>query len=67
MENFSDQRRFFWNVEKKNGAVFQNIFEMVNLNEIFDVMKAVGKIHLGISFIDIIVSFHFHPLLEFSY
>ncbi len=52
--------------KRRNDEVFRNIFKMVNLNEIFYVMKVVGKIHLGISFIFRIVNYHFHPILEFS-
>jgi hypothetical protein len=57
---------FFGAVKRKNGAGFQFLFEMVNLNEIFYVMKVVGKIHLGVLLIDRIVNFHFHSILEFS-
>ncbi len=38
-------------VKRRNDEVFRNIFKMVNLDEIFYVMKVFGKIHLGISFI----------------
>jgi hypothetical protein len=57
----------FWARSKgKMERFFLNIFKMVNLNEIFYVMKVVGKIQLGISFIGRIVNFHFRPILEFS-
>ncbi len=39
---------------------------MVNLYEFFYVMKVIGKILRGVFLIGIIVSFHFHPILEFS-
>jgi hypothetical protein len=56
---------FLGAVKRQNGAIFQNIFlEMVNLYEIFYVMKVVGKIYLGISFIGRIINFHFRPFLE---
>ncbi len=51
---------------RKNQAVFREFFEMVNLYEIFYVMKVVGKILRGIFLIGGIVNFHFHQFLEFS-
>ncbi len=51
---------------RKNEAVFREFFEMINLDEIFYVMKVVGKILWGVFLIGRIVSFHFHPILEFS-
>jgi hypothetical protein len=41
-------------------------FKMVNLNEIFYVMKVIGKIHSGIFLVGRIVNFHFRTNLEFS-
>jgi hypothetical protein len=38
---------------------------MINLYEFFYVMKVIGKILRGVFLIGIIVSFHFHPILEF--
>jgi hypothetical protein len=52
---------------RKNEAVFHDFFEMVNLYEIFYVMKVIGKILWDIFLISRIVSFHIHPILEFSY
>jgi hypothetical protein len=52
--------------KRKFEATFHNFFDVVNLNEIFYVMKVIGKIHLGVFIIGRIVNFHFRPILEFS-
>ncbi len=50
---------------RKNEAVFREFFKMVNLDEIFYVMKVVGKILRSVFLIGRIVDFHFGPILEF--
>jgi hypothetical protein len=65
LENFSPTGGFSGAENRKNEAVFRE-FEMVNLDEIFYVMKVVGKILRGVFLISRIVNFHFRPILEFS-
>ncbi len=65
-KNFSGHQRFFRSGIKKKWITFFNFLKMVNLNEIFYVMKVVGKILRGVFLIGRIVNFHFHPILEFS-
>jgi hypothetical protein len=52
--------------KRKIEAIFHDFFDVVNLNEIFYVMKVIGKIHWGVFVIGRIVYFHFRPILEFS-
>ncbi len=66
LENFSATGGFSGAENRKNEAVFREFFEMVNLDEIFYVMKVVGKILVGVFLISRIVNFHFRPILEFS-
>ncbi len=66
LENFSDQRLFSWSCKKKIKGIFNIFFDMVNLNEMFYVMKVIGKIHSGIFVVGRIVNFHFRTNLEFS-
>jgi hypothetical protein len=66
LKKFSGHRWFFKSGKKKKWGGFLIFFGMVNLYEIFYVMKVVGKIYLGIYFIGWIVNFHFHPILKFS-
>ncbi len=65
-ESFPTTGGFLRAANRKNEAVLNDFFEMVNLNEIFYAMKIVGKILRGISLIGRIVNFHFHQFLEFS-
>jgi hypothetical protein len=65
-ESFPITGGFLRAENKKNKAVLREFFEMVNLYEIFYVMKVVGKILWGISLIGRIVNFYFHQFLEFS-
>jgi hypothetical protein len=66
LENFPATGGFTGAKNRKNEAVFRNFFKMVNMYEIFYVMKVVGKILWGILLIGRIVYFNFHPFLEFS-
>ncbi len=57
--------RFLWSrVKKKWGCFLENFRD--GLVRIFYVIKVIGKILWGVFLIGIIVSFHFHPILEFS-
>ncbi len=64
LENFSATGGFSGAENRKNEAAFREFFEMVNLDEIFYVMKVVGKILVGVFLISRIVNFHFRPILE---
>ncbi len=64
--NFFWSTEFLWSSVKKKWGFFSKNLEMVNLYEFFYVMKVIGKILRGVFLIGIIVSFHFHPILEFS-
>jgi hypothetical protein len=66
LKNFPATGGFLRAENRKNEAVFREFFEMVNLYEIFYVMKVVGKILVGVFLIGRIVNFHFHQFLEFS-
>ncbi len=57
---------FFRAAKRKNKAVFRISLKMANFNEIFYVMKFIGKIHLGYFLNGRIVIFHFRLILEFS-
>jgi hypothetical protein len=65
LENFPATGGFTGAKNRKNEAVFREFFEMVNLYEIFYVMKVVGKILWGVFLIGRIVYFNFHPFLNF--
>jgi hypothetical protein len=56
----------FLRAKRKIEADFLYFFDVINLNEIFYVMKVIGKIHLGVFVIGRIINFHFRPIFEFS-
>ncbi len=57
LENFSATDGFSGAENRKNEAVFREFFEMVNLDEIFYVMKVVGKFLVGVFLIKRTVKF----------
>jgi hypothetical protein len=65
-KNFPTAVVFLRAAKRKIEATFHNFFDVVNLYEIFYVMKFIEKIHLGVFVIGNIVYFHFRPILEFS-
>jgi hypothetical protein len=64
-KTFRQPAFFLRAAKRKIEATFHNFFDVVNLYEIFYVMKVVGKIHWGVFVIGRIVNFHFRPILEF--
>jgi hypothetical protein len=48
LKNFPATGGFSGAENRKNDAVFRKFFEMVNLDEIFYVVKVVGKILVGV-------------------